>query len=137
MKDLIVYGRKKNKKKETYNICYRKKENRTFNNGRMSGTQEDFYISGQLQNIYNMKNGKKEGLREEYWENGKNKLRGNYKDGIRDGLWTFWDYHDGKEYKGNEGEVIDIDEIPKLIKSEEIDHSLVISAFYFLDRFKK
>ena len=49
---------------------------------------------------------------EEYWGNGKNKLRGNYKDGIRDGLWTFWDYHDGKEYKGNEGEVIDIDEIP-------------------------
>ena len=49
---------------------------------------------------------------EEYYKNGKNKLRGNYKDGIRDGLWTFWDYHDGKEYKCNEGEVIDIDEIP-------------------------
>lgn len=32
---------------------------------------------------------------------------------------------------------IDIHEIPKLIKSEKIDHSLVISAFYFLDRFRR
>ena len=32
---------------------------------------------------------------------------------------------------------VDLDKIPNLITSGEIDHSLVISAFYLLDQFEK
>ena len=32
---------------------------------------------------------------------------------------------------------IDLDKIPNLITSGEINHSLVISAFYLLDQFEK
>jgi len=32
---------------------------------------------------------------------------------------------------------VDLDKIPNLIKSGEIDHSLVVSAFYLLDQFEK
>ena len=32
---------------------------------------------------------------------------------------------------------IDLNQIPELITSGEIDHSLVVSAFYLLDQFEK
>ena len=67
-----------------------KKEERSYEEGRLHGTSSVWYQNGQKRWEVSWKDGKKHGVATTWYEDGLKREEANWKNGHMDGLWTIW-----------------------------------------------
>jgi antitoxin component YwqK of YwqJK toxin-antitoxin module len=74
-----------------YNSDGKKEREANYYSGQLHGSYKEYYATGQLKSLFEVKNGFPEGTMSELCSNGLKKSEGFFSDGARSGLWRFWD----------------------------------------------